>query len=72
MKIDKESLIPLLIRLKQPSSYAGLGAILLVFHFNASPGLLTEITDVASALAGLAAFLLNGDSSPSPSQDAPK
>lgn len=48
----------LLDRLKEPSSYAGLAGLLGVVGINLDPGLLQQIVIVATAVAGLVAFLV--------------
>ncbi len=48
----------ILDRLKEPSSYAGLGALLALVGVNLDGQLLQAIAGVAAALAGLAAFFV--------------
>jgi len=48
----------LLARLKEPSSYAGLGAILAAFGLHPSGAVLSSFVNTAMALAGLAAVLI--------------
>jgi hypothetical protein len=48
----------LLARLKEPSTYAGLGSILAAAGLHPSAAALSSTTNVAVALAGLAAVLL--------------
>jgi hypothetical protein len=48
----------LLARLKEPSTYAGLGAILAAAGLHPRPDLLAAATNAAMALAGLAAVLI--------------
>lgn len=54
----------ILDRLKEPSSYAGLGALLALVGVNLDGQLLQAIAGVAAALAGLAAVFVKekGDS----------
>ena len=48
----------LLARLAEPSSYAGLGAILTLLGWNLPQPLLADIAQAAAGLCALAAFLL--------------
>ncbi len=48
----------LVARLKEPSTYAGLGAILAAAGLHPSAALLSSGTNAAMALAGLAAVLI--------------
>ncbi len=48
----------ILDRLKEPSSYAGLGALLALVGVNLDGQLLQAIDGVAAALAGLLAFFI--------------
>ena len=54
----------LLARLKEPSSYAGLGAILAAAGLHPSEALLSSGVNAAVALAGLTAVLLPEKSGP--------
>ena len=45
-------------RLKEPSTYAGLAAILAAFGVSIDPGLLQAAVAVATALAGLASVFV--------------
>jgi ATP-dependent Zn protease len=45
-------------RLKEPSSYAGLGALLMLVGINLDGQLLQAIAGVAAALAGLASIFI--------------
>lgn len=48
----------LLARLKEPSTYAGVAALLAAGGLHPTPDVLTAATNVGVALAGLAAVLL--------------
>jgi hypothetical protein len=48
----------LLARLSEPSSYAGLGAVLTLLGWNLPQPLLADIVQAAAALCALVAFLL--------------
>ena len=48
----------LLARLSEPSSYAGLGAVLTLLGWNLPQPLLADITQAAAALCAIIAFLL--------------
>jgi hypothetical protein len=48
----------LLARLREPSTYAGLGALLAAFGLHPSAAALGAIVNAAVALAGLAAVLI--------------
>jgi sulfite exporter TauE/SafE len=50
-------------RLKEPSSYAGLGALLALVGVNLDGQLLQAIAGVAAALAGLASILIKEQAS---------
>jgi hypothetical protein len=45
-------------RLKEPSTYAGLAALLAAFGLNVEPGILQAVVAMATGLAGLASILL--------------
>jgi hypothetical protein len=45
-------------RLKEPSTYAGLAALLAAFGLNVEPGILQAIVAMATGLAGLASILV--------------
>lgn len=48
----------LIARLKEPSTWAGLAAVLVAFGLTIPPDLIGALIPVATALAGLAAVLL--------------
>ena len=48
----------LIDRFKEPSTYAGLTALLAAFGVNLDPGLLQAVFAVATALAGLASVFV--------------
>lgn len=50
----------LLARMKEPSTYAALAALLAIFGFNADPGLIQSVASVGVAVSGLAAMLMRG------------
>jgi hypothetical protein len=45
-------------RLREPSTYAGLAAVLGVFHLSTDPGLLHSLTLIGTGIGGLIAFVL--------------
>ncbi len=45
-------------RLREPSTYAGLAAVLAALHINLDPGLWQMIVDAAIAISGIAAFFV--------------
>lgn len=45
-------------RLKEPSTYAGLAAVLAAFGLNVDPGIMQAAIAVATGLAGLASVLI--------------
>lgn len=45
-------------RFKEPSSYGGLAALLLLFGVNVDPGLLQNAVNVLAGLAGATSFFL--------------
>lgn len=51
-------LLSLIERFKEPSSWAGIGGLLVLFNVNLDPGLLDKVTIVAAGLAWIAAFFL--------------
>jgi hypothetical protein len=51
-------MVQLLERMKEPSSYAGLAAILGVIGINVDPGLMQHIIIGLTAISGIAAFFL--------------
>jgi hypothetical protein len=48
----------LINRLKEPSTYAGLAALLAAFGLHVEPGILQAIVAMATGLAGLASILV--------------
>jgi hypothetical protein len=48
----------LINRLKEPSTYAGLAALLAAFGVSIDPGMLQAVVAVATAIAGLASILV--------------
>lgn len=48
----------ILDRLLEPSTYAGIAAVLAALHVNLDPGLWQVIVDAGVALAGIAAFFV--------------
>lgn len=51
-------LLSLIERFKEPSSWAGIGGLLVLFNINLDPGLLDKITVVAAGVAWIVAFFL--------------
>ena len=49
----------LINRLKEPSTYAGLAALLAAFGFHVEPGILQAVVAMATGLAGLASILVS-------------
>ena len=45
-------------RLREPSTYAGLAAVLAVAHLSTDPGLVHDITLIGTGLGGVIAFFL--------------
>jgi hypothetical protein len=45
-------------RLREPSTYAGLAAVLAVFHLSSDPGLVHSLTLIGTGLGGVIAFVL--------------
>jgi hypothetical protein len=46
-------------RLKEPSTYAGLAALLAAFGVSIDPGMLQAVVAVATAIAGLASIFVS-------------
>lgn len=55
----------LVSRLKEPSSYAGLGGLLAMIGLHLDPGLVQSIAGVLAAIAGAVAFFLPSTTPPS-------
>lgn len=47
-------------RLKEPSTYAAMAAILAMFGVNVDPGALQSVIGAAAGLSGLAGMLMRG------------
>jgi hypothetical protein len=45
-------------RLKEPSTYAGLAAVLAVFHLSTDPGLVHSLTMIGMGIGGVISFVL--------------
>jgi hypothetical protein len=45
-------------RLREPSTYAGLAAVLAVFHLSTDPGLMHDLTLIGTGIGGLISFVL--------------
>ena len=45
-------------RLREPSTYAGLAAVLAVFHLSTDPGLIHSLTLIGTGLGGVISFVL--------------
>jgi hypothetical protein len=45
-------------RLREPSTYAGLAAVLAVFHLSTDPGLVHSLAMIGMGLGGVIAFLV--------------
>jgi ABC-type uncharacterized transport system involved in gliding motility auxiliary subunit len=48
----------IIARLKEPSTYAGLAALLAAFGVSIDPGMLQAVVAVATAIAGLASIFV--------------
>jgi hypothetical protein len=49
----------LVARMKEPSTYAGLAALMAAFGYQIEPGLLQAFVTLLTAMAGLASFLVS-------------
>jgi hypothetical protein len=45
-------------RLREPSTYAGLAAVLAVFHLSTDPGLMHSLTLIGTGIGGVISFVL--------------
>lgn len=45
-------------RLREPSTYAGLAAVLAVFHLSTDPGLVHSLAMIGTGIGGVIAFVL--------------
>jgi hypothetical protein len=45
-------------RLREPSTYAGLAAVLAVFHLSSDPGLLHSLSLIGTGIGGVISFVL--------------
>ena len=51
-------------RLREPSTYAGLAAVLAVFHLSSDPGLLHSLSLIGTGIGGVISFILPEQSAP--------
>ena len=56
--MDKSLVAHLAARLKEPSSWAGLGAVFMLVGVHLDPGLLQSIVYVGTGIAGVVAFFV--------------
>jgi hypothetical protein len=45
-------------RLREPSTYAGLAAVLAVFHLSTDPGLMHDLSLIGTGIGGVISFVL--------------
>jgi hypothetical protein len=51
-------------RLREPSTYAGLAAVLAVLHLSTDPGLIHSLTLIGTGIGGVISFVLPERSAP--------
>jgi hypothetical protein len=66
-----DTILSLLERFKEPSSWAGIGVLLSLFGVNIAPEGMTQIVAVITAICGVLAFFLNEHGKHTPTE-APK